>query len=70
MTTITLKQFYPAQTASLYETVNKAWTVVSLWSARSHQRKELLSLSAAQLLDLGITRKQAQTEAAKPFWNV
>jgi uncharacterized protein YjiS (DUF1127 family) len=37
-------------------------------SARSRQRKALSGLDDDLLEDIGVTRQQANTEAAKPFW--
>ncbi len=35
---------------------------------RQSTRKQLLSLSKEQLADIGISKKQAELEAGKPFW--
>ena len=37
-------------------------------SARSRQRKALSTLDDRLLEDIGVTRQQANAEAAKPFW--
>ncbi|MFW9079752.1 DUF1127 domain-containing protein [Pseudomonas sp. P2757] len=37
---------------------------------RLHTRKALLSLTADQLEDIGLTREQAQEEGLKPFWRI
>jgi uncharacterized protein YjiS (DUF1127 family) len=37
-------------------------------SARSRQREALLTLDDHLLDDIGVTRRQANAEAAKPFW--
>ncbi|MFS2198402.1 DUF1127 domain-containing protein [Pseudomonas sp. Pseusp3] len=37
---------------------------------RLHTRKALLSLTADQLKDVGLTREQAQEEGLKPFWRI
>lgn len=34
------------------------------------QRRQLVKLSEGQLADIGITREQARTEAARPFWDL
>ena len=34
------------------------------------QRRHLAELSVHQLADIGITREEAQTEAARPFWDL
>lgn len=41
---------------------------VLAWNARSLQRLELAEMTDRELLDAGITRAQADAEAAKPFW--
>jgi uncharacterized protein YjiS (DUF1127 family) len=40
------------------------------WRRRSLARHELRGLSDATLRDLGLTRIDAEREAAKPFWMV
>jgi uncharacterized protein YjiS (DUF1127 family) len=37
-------------------------------SARSRQREALSKLDDRDLKDIGMTRQQANAEAAKPFW--
>jgi uncharacterized protein YjiS (DUF1127 family) len=37
-------------------------------SARSRQRQALSSLDDRLLEDIGVTRQEADVEAAKPFW--
>jgi uncharacterized protein YjiS (DUF1127 family) len=39
------------------------------WSARQRERAALLSLSDAELKDIGISRAQAVFEHNKPFWH-
>jgi uncharacterized protein YjiS (DUF1127 family) len=34
------------------------------------QRKHLAALDAAQLADIGVTREQAEIEAARPLWDI
>ena len=59
-----------------YDSV-KTWgffrgTRFRLWcaqcSARSRQRQALAQLDHNALKDIGVTRRQADAEAAKPFW--
>ena len=38
------------------------------WNERSKQRYELLAMDDRLLSDIGISRAQAEAEAAKPFW--
>lgn len=41
---------------------------IAEWQARARQRLELSQLDARELKDIGISRAQAEAEAAKPFW--
>lgn len=41
---------------------------ITLWIARSKQRRELYELDDRMLRDIGITREQARSVADKPFW--
>jgi uncharacterized protein YjiS (DUF1127 family) len=34
------------------------------------QRRQLTTMPNSQLADIGITREQAMTEAARPFWDL
>jgi uncharacterized protein YjiS (DUF1127 family) len=40
------------------------------WHDRARERRALLELSDQMLKDLGISRAQAEGEAARPFWRV
>jgi uncharacterized protein YjiS (DUF1127 family) len=42
--------------------------VVRTWFDRSRQRRALAELDDRLLRDIGLTRAQAEREAAKPFW--
>jgi len=42
--------------------------LMTVWFQRAHQRRQLAALDDRALRDIGISREQAQTEAAKPFW--
>jgi uncharacterized protein YjiS (DUF1127 family) len=44
------------------------WRWCARYSARSRQREALSSLDDRALKDIGMTRQQANAEAAKPFW--
>ncbi|MEQ8603315.1 MAG: DUF1127 domain-containing protein [Marivibrio sp.] len=39
-----------------------------LWQARVEDRARLRDAPAALLADIGVTRADAEREAAKPFW--
>jgi uncharacterized protein YjiS (DUF1127 family) len=43
-------------------------TLIGLWSRRSYTRYELRHLDEPRLRDIGLTRSEAESEAAKPFW--
>ncbi len=45
-----------------------ALRVVKIYRQRSIQRRQLMTLSQAQLSDMGISRCDAIIEAEKPFW--
>lgn len=38
------------------------------WYQRAHQRRQLAQLDDRALEDIGVSRAQAEAEAAKPFW--
>jgi uncharacterized protein YjiS (DUF1127 family) len=44
------------------------WRWCARCSARSRQREALSRLDDRHLEDIGLTRQQANAEAAKPFW--
>jgi uncharacterized protein YjiS (DUF1127 family) len=46
----------------------RVWRWCARCSARSRQREALSELDARLLDDIGVTRQQANVEAAKPFW--
>lgn len=46
----------------------KAAVVVTQWDIRRKTRKALVKFDHYQLHDIGLTRRQALEEAAKPFW--
>lgn len=68
MTTITIKHWHQAQSASLQETAFSIWKLMQLLHDRSRQRHQLSRASADELLDMGISHKDAMTESMKPFW--
>ena len=41
---------------------------IAIWRARARQRRALAMLDDTRLRDIGLTREQAEAEAAKPFW--
>ncbi len=43
-------------------------SLLRLWLRRSADRRALAGLDARDLRDIGMTRADAQHEAAKPFW--
>lgn len=42
--------------------------VVAVWMFRYRSRHELRFMSEARLRDIGVSREEAEIEAAKPFW--
>ena len=58
-----------AQTASLMlQLVRQGAELVSIWLRRARSRRDLGELSGDLLLDMGVSRDQASSEATKPFW--
>jgi len=47
---------------------NKVLRGLSLWHDRWQHRRQIAELSPEALADMGITKGEAQREAAKPFW--
>jgi uncharacterized protein YjiS (DUF1127 family) len=46
----------------------RLWRWCARCSERSRQRQALAQLDDHDLKDIGMTRQQANAEAAKPFW--
>lgn len=67
MTTMTLN-YPPAGHCIRYPAIARAAALVSMWQQRARQRRQLALLSDSQLDDIGLSRRIAQAEAAKPFW--
>ncbi|PLX62503.1 DUF1127 domain-containing protein [Sedimenticola selenatireducens] len=42
--------------------------LITIWYQRQQQRRVLLQLNDRMLSDIGISRCEAEQEAAKPFW--
>ena len=43
-------------------------STVRLWNQKALQRRALRALDDEQLHDIGVSRKDAEHEARKPFW--
>jgi uncharacterized protein YjiS (DUF1127 family) len=43
-------------------------TLIGRWSRRIYSRYELRHLDESSLRDIGLMRSEAESEAAKPFW--
>ena len=56
--------WFPVRLYSARELV----ALAALWRQRARQRRQLLRLDDGLLKDIGLTRCDAETEAAKPFW--
>ena len=54
--------------ASLPISTSQLLALAGTWHQRARQRRQLAELSDRQLADIGISRVEARTEAAKPFW--
>lgn len=44
------------------------WRKLLIWNRRWQQRQRLAQMEDRLLKDIGMTRYQAEQEAAKPFW--
>ncbi len=57
---------------SLLETIVQgtiaAYGTLAAWNHRQAQRQHLLELDERLLRDAGLSREDAEAEAAKPFW--
>jgi uncharacterized protein YjiS (DUF1127 family) len=42
--------------------------ILLTWQGRAMMRADLAALEGRLLADVGLTRRQARAEAAKPFW--
>jgi uncharacterized protein YjiS (DUF1127 family) len=62
------KQPAPTVGGSLSVLPDRVLALLSDWSERSRQRRQLHELDDWLLQDLGITRWEANAEAHKPFW--
>ncbi len=49
----------------------RSWRqIVGTWSERRRQRMALAELDDRLLSDIGVTRREAARESAKPFWRL
>ncbi len=55
----------PAEAPSLWARIVAR---IDLWATRAQERDALAALSERELIDMGLTREDADEEAAKPFW--
>ena len=62
----------PAATISIDQCIRAMWMrareVISEWRDRRRSRYELARLNDRELWDLGLSRSDANAEAARPFW--
>ena len=49
-------------------TVIAIFPAIRVWQERTRQRRALASLDDHLLRDIGLSRAQAVSESAKPFW--
>ena len=64
MLRVGLFAYFPLRLFSARELV----AMVAVWRQRARQRRQLARLDDALLKDIGLTRCDAEMEAAKPFW--
>jgi len=43
-------------------------STIAMWRQRTRERNELMTLTASDLADIGVSRAEAKAEAQKPFW--
>ncbi len=58
---------WPRSSATRHAALGIFQTLVT-WQQRSTERQHLANMSDFYLKDIGISRADAETEAAKPFW--
>jgi len=50
--------------------IARSWLLLRRWHRVSYERRLLASLSSHQLSDIGVSRAEALSEAARPFWDL
>ncbi len=48
--------------------LGRVYRTLQIWRLRSEHRRHMVTLDDRLLRDIGISRIEAQIEAAKPFW--
>ena len=72
--TAPVRQLHPRATWLQSESAASytAWQALVVWLMAAHerrrQRRALADLDDRSLRDIGLSRRQAEREAAKPFW--
>ena len=59
---------FPHRRISVLPALRRLPAMIGEWRRRARSRRELLALDDHMLKDIGITRVDAQYEAAKSFW--
>ena len=59
---------FPRPRISVLPALRRLPAMIGEWRRRARSRRELLALDDHMLKDIGITRVDAQYEAAKSFW--
>ncbi|MEH6494075.1 DUF1127 domain-containing protein [Halopseudomonas sp.] len=54
----------------LVNVIARSWLLLRRWHRVSYERRLLASLSSHQLSDIGVSRAEALSEAARPFWDL
>lgn len=57
-----------ARPRKVVDRVRLVFDHLALWRERARQRRQLLTLDARALADIGLGRAEAEAEADKPFW--
>jgi uncharacterized protein YjiS (DUF1127 family) len=64
----TLTQSLPLSSEQTVQLQRSIWSTIAEWMRRARTRRELMMLTDRDLIDIGITRLDADQEASKPFW--
>lgn len=64
----TLGKTAPSLTFSAGTLLGSLWQVATVWAERRRSRQSLARLDAHLLRDIGLAAREADSEAARPFW--
>ena len=67
-TPTTMSQRFAPRLRSKWDRLRDLGGIIGVWLERARQRRALAELDDRLLCDIGLTRSEAEREAAKPFW--